>query len=138
MSTTSHIIALLIEERSKIEAAIEALRRDTASGLPSGKTAEDESMPDWVKSMPKSSTPMPAAPMRKKISAAARRRMAEGQRKRYAAIRAAKAETAAPKVSKKLADIVAPPEDAEFKSKMSIAMAKSWAKRRAAATKKKA
>ena len=34
-----------------------------------------------------------------------------------------------------IAEVIAPPEHAEFKSKMSIAMAKSWAKRKAAAKK---
>ncbi len=61
--------------------------------------------------------------------------MAEGQRKRWAAINSAKAEASSPKVSKKLADVIAPPEDAEFKAKMSAAMKKAWAKRKKVAKK---
>jgi hypothetical protein len=71
--------------------------------------------------------------------------MAEGQKRRWAAINAAKAEAAAPKKtpSKKstiLAAITPSADDAEFKSKMSIAMKASWAKRKkaAAGAKKKA
>jgi hypothetical protein len=130
--STSHIVSLLIEERDRIEAAIAALR-DSASGLATGKTAEG-AIPDWVKGTSNiSAAPTIATPKRKAISAEARRRMAAGQKRRYAEIRAAKTETVAPKVSKKLADVIAPAEDAEFKAKMSIAMAKSWAKRKAAA-----
>jgi hypothetical protein len=59
----------LIEERDRIEAAIEALR-DSASGLPTGKTAEGQSIPDGVKSTPKiSTTRTAAATKRKGISA---------------------------------------------------------------------
>jgi hypothetical protein len=118
-----HIVSLLIEERDRLEAAISALQG--RSSAPAG-IYEDPTMPDWVKPKAK------VAPKKKGFSAATRRKMAEGQKRRYAAIRAAKAEAASLKVSKKLADVIAPPEDAEFKAKMSEAMTASWAKRKKA------
>ena len=124
--STSHIVSLLIEERSRLEAAIAALQ-----GSPEPMK---EDPPAWV--LPKVKAPA-AAPKRKRISAEGRRRMAEGQKRRYAAIRAAESDAPKSKTAKAiLAEVIAPKEDAEFKSKMSIAMAKSWAKRRAAAKKK--
>ena len=77
-------------------------------------------VPDWVK--PKAKT----APTRKKrkLSAAGRRAIIAATKKRWAAIRAAKAEA------------IAPSEDADFKSKMSEATKASWAKRKKAAKKK--
>jgi hypothetical protein len=123
--STSHILTLLIEDRDRIQAAIDAL------------DGEESTMPDWVKSTPKvSSAPEPTARKKRKVSAAARRKMAEGQRKRWAAINAAKADATAPKkaASKKsavLAAVTPSAEDSEFKSKMSAAMKKAWKKRRA-------
>ena len=69
--------------------------------------------------------------------------MAEGQKRRWAAINAAKAEAAAPnrapsKKSAILAAVTPPAEETEFKSKMSIAMKKAWAKRKNTAKKKAA
>jgi hypothetical protein len=64
------ILATLIEERSKIEKAIEALERG------------------WTFHTPHSTV---VGPKRKRhVSAAARKRMAEGQRKRWAALKAGK------------------------------------------------
>jgi hypothetical protein len=63
---TDHIVALLIAERAKLNAAIEAL-------LGTAKHAAIE----------------PATPKKRHISAAARRKMAEGQKKRWAAIKGA-------------------------------------------------
>jgi hypothetical protein len=104
-----HIVSLLIEERDRLEAAISALQ-----GPPSAPAGiyEDLTMPDWVK--PKAN--VAPAPKKKGFSAA-------------------KAGPVAPKISKKLATIISPPEDAEFKSKMSAAMKASWAKRKKAAKK---
>jgi hypothetical protein len=119
-----HIVGLLIEERDRLEAAISALQGPSA---PAG-IYEDPTMPDWVKPNAK----VAPAPKKKGFSAARRRKMAEGQKRRWAAINAAKAESVAPKMSEKLADIIAPPEDAEFKSAMSAAMKASWAKRKKA------
>jgi len=120
-----HIVGLLIEERDRLEAAIAALQGPPAA--PPG-IYEDPTMPDWVKPKAK----VEPAPKKKGFSAARRRKMAEGQKRRWAAINAAKAEPVAPKISKTLAAIIAPPEDAEFKSAMSAAMKASWAKRKKA------
>jgi hypothetical protein len=105
--STEHIVSLLIEERDRLEAAISALQGP--SSAPAG-ISEGPTMPDWVK--PK------GAPARKKrgMSAATRRKMAEGQKRRWAAINAAKAEA------------IAPSEDSEFKKKMSAAIKKTPAK----------
>jgi hypothetical protein len=66
MSTTSHIVSLLVEERSRLEAAIAALQG-------SHKHVHDEPpAPPKVK--------VSAVPKRKGLSAATRRRMAEGQK----------------------------------------------------------
>jgi hypothetical protein len=89
---SEHIIQLLIVERDRLERAIEALRGSSPKVL---DIYDDPIMPDLVKSASKK-TPTPAVPKRKKISTEARRRMAEGQRRRYAAIRAANGSEAAP------------------------------------------
>jgi hypothetical protein len=77
---TDQIVSLLIAERDKLNAAIEALQGPTkkhvvsdsaSAGGGGGKAAV-------------------AAPQKRKVSAAARKRMAEGQKKRWAAINAAK------------------------------------------------
>jgi hypothetical protein len=123
--STEHIVGLLIEERDRLQAAIAALQG------PASATAgiyEDPTMPDWVKPKAK----VAPAPKKKGFSAATRRKMAEGQKRRWAAINAAHADPVAPKTSKTLAAIIAPPEDAEFKSAMSAAMKASWAKRKKA------
>jgi hypothetical protein len=133
MSTTSHIVSLLIEERSRFEAAIAALQ-----GSPKPVNNELPALPK-VKAA--------AAPKRKGLSAATRRRMAEGQKRRYAAIRAAKAAAAAP------APVAATPKATAAKAPvrvkkgglteagrkaLSIAMKKRWAAKKKAAAKKAA
>jgi hypothetical protein len=123
--STSHIVSLLIEERSRLESAIDALRGGPESGIP-----------DWVS--PKAS-PAPAA--RKPMSAAARKRIGEATRARWAARRAAVAESVAPKRktnSVRIAEAIATKEDAEFKARMSAAMRKAWANRKKAKKKTKA
>jgi len=129
---SEQIIHLLVAERDRLERAIEALQHSSPKVV---DVYDDPTMPDWVRPANKKTAP---APKKKGFSAATRRKMALGQKRRWAAINAAKAEAAAPKVSKKLAAIIAPPEDAEFKAKMSAAMKASWAKRRKAAAKKRA
>ena len=125
--STSYIVSLLIEERSRLQAAIDALK---------GTSEPDpHNVPDWVLAAKAKTATAPLAPKKRTISAASRRRMAEGQKRRWATINAAKSEAVAPKtkaVKATIAEVIAPGEDAEFKSKMSLAMAKSWAKRKAA------
>jgi len=124
--STEHIVGLLIEERNRLEAAIAALKGPGIS--------EDPSMPDWVKPHAK----VEPALKKKGPSAATRRKMAEGQKRRWEAINAAKAAPVVPKVSEKLAAIIAPPEDAEFKTAMSAAIKASSAKRTPAVVAEKA
>jgi hypothetical protein len=136
--STSQILGLLIEDRDRIQAAIDALL--------GGASAPVIEPPDWVTGQ--KAAPETAAPEKRKVSAAARRKMAEGQKRRWAVINAAKAEASAPKKapSKKapsktkavLAAITPPAEETEFKAKMSAAMKKDSAKRKKTAAKKKA
>jgi hypothetical protein len=121
--STSHIVSLLIEERSRLEAAITVLQGSTGP------------MNDEPTALVLPKAKVPAAPKKKGISEEARRRMVEGQKKRWAKINAAKAKAATPKKRTKaavIAEAIAPPEDEEFKSKMSEAMKASWAKRKKA------
>jgi hypothetical protein len=139
---SSHIVSLLVAERDRIDAAIQALRGDSVSapvkrpGRPPATNAAEfdydaPNVPDWVK---------PKAPARKKsgMSAAGRKAISDATKARWAKLRAEKAKAAAPKILKKRSAIlaaIAPPEDAEFKKKMSAAMKASWAKRKKAAKK---
>jgi hypothetical protein len=98
---TEHILALLIEERDKLQAAIDALQGPTKRrGRLPGKTAkaaaadyDDPTMPDWVK--PKSALAK-AAPKKKrrKFSAAQREAASERMRLRWAAKKKAEVKTA--------------------------------------------
>jgi hypothetical protein len=74
---TDHIVALLIAERNKLNAAIEALQGTSKAAAPKKPAASE--------------TTVAAAPRKKRhVSAAARKRMAEAQKKRWAAIKSAK------------------------------------------------
>jgi hypothetical protein len=64
---TDQILKLLIEERTRLQNAIDALKGEHEAGLP-----------DWV-----------STPKKKTFSAATRRKMAEGQKRRYAERKAA-------------------------------------------------
>jgi hypothetical protein len=75
------IVALLIAERDRLDAAIEALQGPVKRrGRPPGKKA----------SAPKPSAPASVA-RKRKISAAGRKAMADAAKKRWAAIKAGKA-----------------------------------------------
>jgi hypothetical protein len=73
---TDHILTLLIAERVKLDKAIAALKDggSVSSGTPKKPAAIETH----------------AAPKKRKVSAAARKRMAEGQKKRWAALKATK------------------------------------------------
>jgi hypothetical protein len=75
---TDHIVSLLIAERDKLNAAIEALQG------PTKKPAVAESASAG------GGGGKATAQTKRHVSAAARRKMAEGQKKRWAAIKAAK------------------------------------------------
>jgi hypothetical protein len=66
---TDHIVSLLIAERDKLNRAIDALQ-----GAAKKPAAEQTA----------------AAPKKRRVSAASRRKMAEGQKRRWAAIKGAK------------------------------------------------
>jgi hypothetical protein len=80
-----HIVALLIAERDKLNRAIEALQGSVKRRGRPPKSARVVAAP---------TTDVPgevAAPVKKRhVSAAARRKMAAAQKKRWAAIKAAK------------------------------------------------
>jgi hypothetical protein len=111
-----HILALLISERDKLTAAIEALQEqapgpDRKAVAPS---VEQDSKP------------------KRKLSAAGRRAIIAGTKKRWAAIKAAKAPAPAPAPAKKGTLTEA------GRTALSIAMKKRWAKKKATAKRKAA
>ena len=71
---TDHIVALLIAEREKLNRAIDALQGPKRLGRPLKKAAATETG---------------IAPKKRHVSAAARRKMAAAQKRRWAAIKAA-------------------------------------------------
>ena len=73
---TDHIVSLLIAERDKLNAAIEALQGVDKRHAPAPNSPTLE--------------PKGTAPKKRQVSAAARRKMAAAQKKRWAAIKAAK------------------------------------------------
>jgi hypothetical protein len=112
-----HILALLVKERDKLTAAIEALQG------PTNTPVKVESKPSIV----------PPAPGKRKLSAAGRRAIIAATKKRWAAIRAAKAIAAAPAPAPVEA---APAKDAAFRKKMSERMKAAWAIRKKKAARK--
>jgi hypothetical protein len=74
---TDHIIALLIAERDKLNAAIEAIQGPTKKPVVADSASAGGGGGQ-------------AAPKKRHVSAAAPKRMAEGQKKRWAAIKAKK------------------------------------------------
>jgi hypothetical protein len=93
---TDHIVALLIAERNKLQAAIDALQGPTKRrGRQPGKIANavpadysDPTMPDWVKTK---SALTKSKPKKKRWSAAQREAAAERMRLRWAAKKKAEA-----------------------------------------------
>jgi hypothetical protein len=72
---TDHIIALLIAERDKLNAAIEALQGRSAPRKPAAV---------------ETNVAAPGAPKKRHVSATARKKMAAAQKKRWAAVKGAK------------------------------------------------
>jgi hypothetical protein len=75
---TDHIVALLVAERDKLNAAIQALQGSSKLATPKKPAAIETAMA------------APAARKKRHVSAAARRKMAAAQKKRWAAIKVAK------------------------------------------------
>lgn len=143
---TDHILALLLMERDKLTAAIEALQGPvTTDKTPSpGRKAVQASVEQ--DSNPPASVG-PTAPVKRKLSAAGRRAIIAGTKKRWAAIKAGKAAAAAP------APVAAAPQATPKKAPapvkkgaltesgrkaLSIAMKKRWAAKKKAAAKRRA
>jgi hypothetical protein len=142
---TDQILALLISERDKLTAAIEALQGPTITKKTPGpgrkavlRSVEPVSKPP--------ETVGPTAPVKRKLSAAGRRAIIAATKKRWAAIKAAKAAAAAPgpvaavpavapkpataKAPRAAKHKAAPAKDAAFRKKMSETMKKAWAARK--------
>jgi hypothetical protein len=94
---TEHIVALLIQERDRLNRAIDALSGSTSTGKKRGRpfgstnkkpvaSADDVNTPDWAKPSVKK-----AAPVKRKMSAAGRKKIADAAKKRWALIKAGKA-----------------------------------------------
>jgi len=115
---TDQIVSLLIAERDRLSQAIDALQGDVVR--------RSQTQTPSALSKPVPSAPVNGAPKKRRISAAGRRAIAEAARRRWAAVKANKAEAAAPS------------EDEQFKKRMSAVMKASWAKRKKAVVKKKA
>jgi hypothetical protein len=142
---TDHILALLLSERDKLTAAIEALQDPKRQGRPPGSGRK--TLPPPVEQDSKApASAGPTAPAKRKLSAAGRRAIIAGAKKRWAAIRAAKAAVAP-------AHLAVPPNAAPGKAPgrvkkggltaagrkaLSIAMKKRWEVRKKAAAKRKA
>jgi hypothetical protein len=77
---TDHIISLLLAEREKLNAAIEALQGPTKTPVVSDSASAGGGGGKATAAVPK----------KRKVSAAARKRMAEGQKKRWAALKGGK------------------------------------------------
>lgn len=147
---TEHIVSLLILERSRLQAAIDALGGEqsnvpewvvgkSAERTPAQKSHSERMKENWAKRKAAAVAVTPLAPKKRTMSAEGRQRIIDATKARWAKINAAKAKAVTPKKKTKsaiIAEAVAPAADTEFKSKMSIAMAKSWAKRKKEAKKK--
>jgi hypothetical protein len=90
---TEQIVALLVAERNRLDAAIEALQGPVKRrGRPAGKTASAQAAP--------ASAPLKR---RRTMSAAGRRAIADAARKRWAAIKAGKTPSPFAKTKRKTA-----------------------------------
>jgi hypothetical protein len=142
---TDHILALLLMERDKLTGAIEALQGTaTETTLGPGRKAVRPSVEQDSKPV---NTVAPTAPAKRKMSAAGRRAIIAGTKKRWAAIKAAKAAAealtpvaATPKVAP--TNAAAPVKKGALteagRKALSIAMKKRWAAKKSAAKRKAA
>jgi hypothetical protein len=139
--------ALLLIERDKLTGAIEALQGTTTTEKTPGpgrkavppSVEQDSAMPEMVGS---------TAPAKRKMSAAGRRAIIAGTKKRWAAIKAARAAAAAPAPLVAAAPKAAPTKTsvpvkkggltAAGREALSIAIKKRWAAKKKAAAKGKA
>lgn len=123
--STEKIVSLLIAERTKLDAAIQALQ-----GVPEKSVYDDPTMPDGVrptaKKTPSTATQAAASPSpkpaKRKLSAAGRKAIIEGTKRRWAAIRASK-EAAVAAASPAVGKTAAP---AATKPTKKVAKRKTW------------
>jgi len=143
--STDHILALLLIERDKLTAAIEALQGPVTTDKTPGPSRK--AAPPSVEQDPEPpATVGPTAPVKRKMSAAGRRAIIAATKRRWAAIRAAKAAAAPARapVTPKAAPAKAPVPvkrgglTAAGRKALSIAMKKRWAAKKKAAAKRKA
>jgi hypothetical protein len=144
---TDHILALLIIERDKLSGAIEALQgpKTTEKTAGPGRRSVLPSVESESKRLEMASL---TAPVKRKMSALGRRAIIAGTKKRWAAIKAAKAAGAAPAPDPvpaiaKAAQVkaLAPVRKGNLteagRKALSIAMKKRWAAKKRAAAKSK-
>ncbi len=141
LMATDYILAMLFIERDKLTAAIEALQGPTTREKTPGPgrnavppTVEQDSKPP--------ETVGPAAPVERKLSAAGRRAIITGTKKRWAAVKAANTIAATPTaVTPKAATAqrkTSAAKSAASRKKMSERMKVAWAAREKRAASKKA
>jgi hypothetical protein len=139
--STDHILVLLLVERDKLTAAIEALQGPTTTEQSPGP-GRKAVLPSVEPDSKAPATVGPTAPAKRKMSAAGRRAIIAATKKRWAAVRAAKATAAAS------APVAATPKAAPARTTvpvkkggltaagrkaLSIAMKRRWAARKKAA-----
>jgi hypothetical protein len=142
---TDHILALLLIERDKLTAAIDALQGPTTTEKTRGP-GRNAVLPSVEQNSTPPETVGPTAPARRKMSAAGSRAIIAGAKKRSSAIKAAKAAAAAPVpvAAVPAAGPKALPAKAQVPAKkgglteagrksLSIAMKKRWAAKKKAA-----
>jgi hypothetical protein len=137
--STDHILALLVIDRDKLTAAIEALQGPKRKGRPLGPGRKAAPSSVEQDSKPQASVG-PTVPVKRKMSAAGRRAIVEAATKRWAAVKAAKAAGAAPAPVAAAPKAPAPVKKggltAAGRKALSIAMKKRWAKKKAGAKRK--
>ena len=144
--STDQILALLLTERNKLTRAIEALQGPKRKGRPPGSGRKAVTPSVEQDSLPPASVD-PTAPAKRKMSAAGRRAIIAATKKRWAAVKAAKAASAAavpvaarPKAepAKTSVPVKKGGLTAAGRKALSIAMKKRWTKKKAAAKRKAA
>jgi hypothetical protein len=140
---TDHILALLISERDKLTAAIEALKGTTTTEKTPGP-GRKAAPPSVEQDSKPPATVGPTVPAKRKLSAAGRRAIIAATKKRWAAVKAAKAAAAAtasvaaaPKTVPARAPVKKGGLTAAGRKALSIAMKKRWAAKKKAAVKAK-
>jgi len=152
---TDHILALLLSERDKLTRAIEALQGPKRKGRPPGSVRKAV-LPSVEQDSKPEETAGPTAPLKRKMSAAGRRAIVAATKKRWAAIKAAKAAAeaptstpapvaaAVPAATPKVAPAKTPAPSKKAglteagRKALSVAMKKRWAAKKKAAAKKPA